>query len=63
MKHININVGNNTLQVERGISVQELIDCMERNNWNPADWIITYVFPEEGTVEPVVDLIYLNEVE
>lgn len=47
MKHININVGNNTLQVEKGTSVQRLIELMKSNNWNPAEWTITYVFPEE----------------
>jgi len=60
MKMININVGNNTLQVERGTSVQRLIELMESNNWNPVDWTITYVFPEEGSVEPV-NMIHLNE--
>ena len=62
MKLINIGVGDQTLQVEYGISVQELIDCMERNNWNPSDWILTYVFPAEGSAEPV-NMIYLNEQE
>ena len=47
MKMININVGNNTLQVERGTSVQRLIELMESNSWNPSEWTITYVFPEE----------------
>jgi len=47
MKMININVGNNTLQVEKGTSVQRLIELMESNNWNPSEWTITYVFPEE----------------
>ena len=47
MKMININVGNNTLQVEKGTSVQRLIDLMKSNNWTPAEWAITYVFPEE----------------
>lgn len=47
MKLINIDVGNNTLQVERGTSVQRLIKLMEDNSWNPADWVLTYVFPEE----------------
>lgn len=46
MKLINIDVGNNTLQVERGTSVQRLIELMESNSWNPADWVLTYVFPE-----------------
>ena len=47
MKMININVGNNTLQVEKGTSVQRLIELMESNSWNPAEWVLTYVFPEE----------------
>ena len=47
MKHINVNVGNNTLQVEKGTSVQRLIELMESNNWDPSEWAITYVFPEE----------------
>jgi len=46
MKMININVGNNTLQVEKGTSVQRLIELMESNSWNPSEWTITYVFPE-----------------
>ena len=46
MKMININVGNNTLQVEKGTSVKRLIELMESNSWNPAEWVLTYVFPE-----------------
>jgi len=47
MKMININVGNNTLQIERGTSVQRLINLMDDHLFDPTEWTITYVFPEE----------------
>ena len=47
MKLINIDLSNNTLQIEKGTSVQRLMDLMKDNSWNPSEWCITYTFPEE----------------